>query len=111
MPSYRLILDIIEPRPGVAPPDVVSRAAGVLDELRRVEDRQLVMRGGRPQVQLRFLIEPTNRADEEVEARAVAAEAVTRIHAEVAAVGQWVLRVRDGRARGGWPRVTGGACG
>lgn len=109
MPSFRLILDVLAPRPGIAPPQVLPLAADVLGRLRRVEDRQVLLREGQPQLLLRFFIEPTNRGDEEVDAILVAGQAAEQIHAQIAQLGQWTVRRRDGRARGGWPRVGGGS--
>jgi hypothetical protein len=109
LPSFRLILDILAPRPGVDPPLVLPLAAETLGRLRRVEDRDVLLREGQPQLQLRFFIEPTNREDEEVEAILVAGQAAEQINAQVAAIGQWTVRRRDGRTRGGWPRVGGGS--
>lgn len=109
MPSFRLILDILAPRPGVDPPQVLPLAAETLGRLRRVEDRDVLLRESQPQLQLRFFIEPTNREDEEVEAITVAGQAAEQINAQVASIGQWTVRRRDGRARGGWPRVGGGS--
>jgi hypothetical protein len=109
MPSYRLTVDVLDVRPGVAPHEVLPAAERILAKTHLVEDRMLDVADAssshpRPQVHLRFLVPPTERLAEDTEATAVARLLVAEL-AGVARCGTWQVRRGPGRR---WTLVATG---
>ncbi|WP_087871777.1 hypothetical protein [Arthrobacter globiformis] len=101
MPSFQTRLKITGLRPGNPPEAVMDTAVKALGSRHHVESHQLELAGGVPQLNLRFLVEPTEYNGENSAARESAAimrDAVER----VALTGSLaVLR----RSRGRWAPV------
>jgi len=101
MPSFQTRLKITGLRPGNHPEAVMDTAVEVLGSRHHVESHQLELSGGVPQLNLRFLVEPSEYNGENSAAResaAVMRDAVER----VALTGSLsVLR----RSRGRWTPV------
>ncbi|WP_211880962.1 hypothetical protein [Pseudarthrobacter albicanus] len=101
MPSFQTRLKITGLKPGNPPEAVMAAAVEALETRHHVESNQLELAGGVPQLNLRFLVEPTSYSGENSQAREAAAmvrDAVER----VAVTGNLtVLR----RSRGRWTPV------
>ena len=101
MPSFQTRLKITGLKPGNRPESVMDTAVESLGSRHHVESHQLELAGGAPQLNLRFLVEPTEYSGENSAAResaAVMRDAVER----VALTGSLsVLR----RSRGRWTPV------
>ncbi|WP_427005018.1 hypothetical protein [Pseudarthrobacter sp. H2] len=101
MPSFQTRLKITGLKPGNPPEAVMAAAVEALQTRHHVESNQLELAGGVPQLNLRFLVEPTSYGGENSQAREAAAmvrDAVER----VAVTGNLtVLR----RSRGRWAPV------
>lgn len=101
MPSFQTRLKITGLKPGNPPEAVMDTAVESLRSRHHVESHQLELAGGVPQLNLRFLVEPTEYSSENSAAResaAVMRDAVER----VALTGTLsVLR----RSRGRWAPV------
>ncbi|RAM38852.1 hypothetical protein [Arthrobacter globiformis] len=101
MPSFQTRLKITGLKPGNRPETVMDTAVESLRSRHHVESHQLELAGGVPQLNLRFLVEPTEYNSENSAAResaAVMRDAVER----VALTGSLaVLR----RSRGRWAPV------
>ena len=101
MPSFQTRLKITGLKPGNPPESVMAAAVEALDARHHVEANQLDLAGGVPQLNLRFLVEPTSYSSENrqaLESAAMMRDAVER----VAVTGQvMVLR----RNRGRWAPV------
>ncbi len=103
MPSYRVALQIGDVRPGHRPGEVLPLAAAATRRLAHLDKPDLVMEDRLPWVVVRFSLEPTGRAEEDVRAGTVAA-AVERAVGEAAEVtrtrvsrrvkGEWLIVVR-----------------
>ncbi|BAS07257.1 hypothetical protein AHiyo4_06790 [Arthrobacter sp. Hiyo4] len=102
MPSFQTRLKITGLKPGNPPEAVMAAAVGALETRHHVESNQLELAGGVPQLNLRFLVEPTEYSGENQQARESAAmmrDAVERVALTGALT---VLR----RSRGRWPRCN-----
>lgn len=101
MPSFQTRLKITGLKPGSPPEAVMAAAVEALETRHHVESHQLELAAGVPQLNLRFLVEPTTYSAENGQAREAAAmmrDAVER----VAVTGSLaVLR----RSRGRWAPV------
>ncbi|WP_427134130.1 hypothetical protein [Pseudarthrobacter sp. S9] len=101
MPSFQTRLKITGIKPGNPPDAVMAAAVEALETRHHVESNQLELAGGVPQLNLRFLVDPTSYSGENSQARESAAmmrDAVER----VALTGTLtVLR----RSRGRWAPV------
>ncbi len=101
MPSFQTRLKITGLKPGNPPEDVMAAAVEALGTRHHVESNQLELAAGVPQLNLRFLVDPTSYPAENQQARDAAAmmrDAVER----VALTGSLtVLR----RSRGRWAPV------
>ncbi|SDB80951.1 hypothetical protein GA0111570_103178 [Raineyella antarctica] len=73
MPSYRVALQVTDVRPGHRPSAVIDVAARAVREVAHLDKPDLVMEDRQPWVVVRFSIDPTGRAEEDVRARAVLA--------------------------------------
>jgi hypothetical protein len=109
MPSYRVTVDVVGVRDGVAPPDVLPAAEAVLAKTHVVEDRLLDVADvtsarPQPQLHLRFAVPPSKRATEDAEAVAVARLLVDELDA-LARCGRWQVRRGPGRR---WTLVASG---
>ena len=101
MPSFQTRLKITGLKPGNAPEAVMAAAVEALGTRHHVEANQLQIAGGVPELNLRFLVEPTEYTGENSTARESAAmmrDAVDRVAVTGALV---VLR----RSRGRWAPV------
>ena len=101
MPSFQTRLKITGLRPGNPPEAVMDTAVEALGSRHHVESHQLELAGGVPQLNLRFLVEPTAYNGENSAARESAAmmrDAVERVALTGALT---VLR----RSRGRWTPV------
>ena len=109
MPSYRVTVDVVGVREGIAPPDVLPAAEAILVKTHVVEDRLLDVADvtsprPQPQIHLRFVVPPSKRATEDAEAVAVARLLVDELDAS-ARCDRW--RVHRGRGRR-WTLVASG---
>lgn len=98
MPSFQVRLKITGLRPGNPPEAVMDSAVEALGTRHHVESQQLQIAGGVPQLNLRFLVEPTECSGENrqaVESGAMMRDAVERVALTGALT---VLR----RSRGRW---------
>ena len=96
MPSYRVTVDVLDVRPGVAPQDVLPAAEAVLAKTHVVEDRLLDVAHQssarpQPQLHLRFAVTASERASEDAEAAAVVRLLVDELEV-FARCGGWSLR-------------------
>lgn len=101
MPSFQTRLKITGLKPGHPPEAVMAAAVEALGIRHHVESNQLDVAGGVPQLNLRFLVEPTEYSGENnqaLESAALMRDAVERV-AETGAL--LVLR----RNRGRWAPV------
>ncbi|MFW5471713.1 hypothetical protein ACOCJ5_00220 [Knoellia sp. CPCC 206450] len=101
MPSYRVTVDVLDVRAGVAPQAVLPAAEAVLAKTHVVEDRLLDVAGvgtGHPQprLHLRFVVDASERAAEDAEAGAVARLLVDELD-ELVRCGMWRLHRGPGR--------------
>ncbi len=101
MPSYRVTVDVLDLRAGVAPQEVLPAAESILAKTHVVEDLSLdVADAGspvlRPQLNLRFIVPTAARQAEDAEAEAVVRLLVGELDA-VAVCGTWRLRRGPGR--------------
>lgn len=104
MPSYRVSVDILATRPGVAHESVLPAAEATVSRTHRVEDRSIEVIGGQPQIHLRFGVAASNHRFEDEDAEAVVQAVVAELD-RVAHCGRWTLR----RGRGGrWFPVRAG---
>lgn len=104
MPSYRVAIDILDAKPGVAPMTVLPSAERLLAEGHRVEDRSVELVGGQPQIHLRFLVAGSNDEAEDAEAEAAVLALIARLQ-DHAICGRWVLRRGPG---GHWREIRSG---
>lgn len=82
MPSFQARLKITGLRPGNPPEAVMDAAVEALGTRHHVESQQLQIAGGVPQLNLRFLVEPTEYSGENreaVESGAMMRDAVERV--------------------------------
>ena len=82
MPSFQTRLKITGLKPGNPPEAVMDTAVESLRSRHHVESHQLELAGGVPQLNLRFLVEPTEYSSENSAAResaAVMRDAVERV--------------------------------
>lgn len=82
MPSFQARLKITGLRPGNPPEAVMDAAVEALGTRHHVESQQLQIAGGVPQLNLRFLVEPTGYSGENrqaVESGAMMRDAVERV--------------------------------
>ncbi|MFJ5699121.1 hypothetical protein [Arthrobacter sp. NPDC093139] len=101
MPSFQTRLKITGLKPGNPPEDVMAAAVDALGTRHHVEANQLELAGGVPQLNLRFLVEPTEYSGENhqaLESAAMMRDAVERVAVTGSLV---VLR----RSRGKWAPV------
>lgn len=101
MPSYRVTVDVVGVRDGVAPQDVLPAAERILAKTHQVEDRLLDVANAssahpQPQLHLRFLVPATEPQSEDAEAQAVVELLVGELDA-VARCGRWQLQRWPGR--------------
>jgi hypothetical protein len=101
MPSFRAQLDILGLRPGSRPEQVMESAIEAVAAAHLVEANQLDVVAGVPRITVRFLVEPSEHAAEDSQARQAAANLRLAVE-EVAATG--TLRVLR-RQRGRWEPV------
>lgn len=98
MPSYRLHLEVLDARPGVAPEAVLDAAVTRITATHHVDARDLDVVAGTARLQLRFTVPPSSQTEEDAEARALAHATADAVGA-VAFVGRrWLWR----RDRGRW---------
>ena len=101
MPSFQTRLKITGLKPGNPPESVMAAAVEALETRHHVESNQLDLAGGVPQLNLRFLVEPTSYSSENrqaLESAAIMRDAVERV-----AVTGHVIVLR--RNRGRWAPV------
>jgi hypothetical protein len=101
MPSFQTRLKITGLKPGHPPEAVMAAAVEALGTRHHVESNQLDIAGGVPQLNLRFLVEPTEHSGENnqaLESAALMRDAVERVAVTGALL---VLR----RNRGRWAPV------
>ena len=82
MPSYRVAIQVIDVRPGHRPSAVIEAAAEAVRRVAHLDKPDLVMEDRQPWVVVRFSIDPTGRAEEDVRAWRVAGhveQAVDRV--------------------------------
>src|SRR6188472_2635714 len=101
MPSARTRLKVTGIKPGNPPEAVMAAAVEALETRHHVEANQLDLAGGVPQLNLRFLVEPTSYSGENrqaLESAAMMRDAVER----VAVTGHLMVLRRN---RGRWAPV------
>ena len=101
MPSFQTRRKITGLKPGNPPESVMAAAVEALETRHHVESNQLDLAGGVPQLNLRFLVEPTSYSSENrqaLESAAMMRDAVERV-----AVTGHVMVLR--RNRGRWAPV------
>ncbi|MEC5191999.1 MULTISPECIES: hypothetical protein [unclassified Arthrobacter] len=101
MPSFQTRLKITGLKPGTLPEAVMAAAVEALETRHHVEANQLDLAGGVPQLNLRFLVEPTSHSGEN--SQALESAAMMRDAVERVAVTGNLLVLR--RNRGRWAPV------
>ncbi|MCB5281843.1 MULTISPECIES: hypothetical protein [Micrococcaceae] len=101
MPSFQTRLKITGLKPGKPPEAVMAAAVEALQSRHHVEANELDLAGGVPQLNLRFLVEPTSYGGEN--SQALESAAMMRDAVERVAVTGNLLVLR--RNRGRWAPV------
>lgn len=97
MPSFRLELEILDVRPGHAPPEVLATLLGQLRASgHHLDGHDLDVVAGTPRLYVRFVVPDSNDAEEDAVAF-IAADTARKAVDAVAVPGRlWVLRRRKG---------------
>lgn len=101
MPSFQTRLKITGLKAGNPPEAVMATAVETLGTRHHVESNQLELAGGVPQLNLRFLVEPTEYRSENRQAREAAAMMRDAVEGVALTGSLTVLR----RSRGRWSPV------